>query len=471
MTADLAALFEASAARIAERRESFGLAARRRALNDLRRAIDAHRADLLAAVRADLGRPEAETALLELMPLAQEISHARRNLRRWMRPRRALPGISMIGTKAHVVPQARGLCLIIAPWNYPVLLALGPLVSALAAGNAVILKPSELAPAATAVVARLLRSVFPADLVAVAEGGAEVAEGLLALPFDHIFFTGSTAVGRVVMAAAAKTLASVTLELGGKSPAIVGPDADIGTAARSLAWGKFANNGQTCVAPDHIHVHRSIAAPFQAALVDAIGSLFGTGAGARSSNSYARIVNERHFDRLSALLQDAVAQGATLVTGGQTSRPDRFIAPTVLTGIPEAGRLSEEEIFGPILPLWPYDDLDEVIAGINRDPRPLALYLYARDRALAETVIARTRSGTVGVNLSVVQFAHPNLPFGGIGASGQGMAHGQAGFLAFSHPRPVLANRWSPLPLLMPPYGKRTRALIGVLERLVRWLP
>lgn len=467
-SADIRTIFAAQAAGTADRRLRFGLAERRQALRDLARALDTHRPALLAALQSDMGRPPAETALLELMPLFQEIGHARRHLRRWMRPRRVWPGLAMLGTSGWVEAQARGTCLIISPWNYPILLALGPLVSALAAGNAVILKPSELAPATSAALAALVRATFPADLVAVAEGGVEVSQALLDLPFDHIFFTGGTAVGKVVMAAAAKNLASVTLELGGKSPAIVGPDADIAAAARSLAWGKFANNGQTCVAPDHLYVHASIAGPFSAALVEAIGGLFGTGQAAQTSSDYARIISDRHFQRLSGLLEEARAKGATIATGGQADAASRFIAPTVLTDVPSDARVMEEEIFGPLLPVIPFDQIGPVIAAINAGPRPLALYIYGRDRGFADGIVAQTSSGTVGINLSVVQFAHPNLPFGGIGASGLGAAHGFAGFQAFSHQRPVLKNRWSLLPLLFPPYGRRVRGMIAMLERLVR---
>lgn len=465
---DIRTLFAAQAMRTGERRLRFGLSARRQALRDLQRALDGARPALLAALQSDMGRPPTETVLLELIPLFQEISHARRHLRSWMRPRRVWPGLSMLGTSGRVVPQPRGTCLIISPWNYPILLALGPLVSALSAGNSVILKPSELAPATAAALADLLRATFPANLVAVVEGGHEMSQALLALPFDHIFFTGGTAVGKVVMAAAAETLASVTLELGGKSPAIVGPDADLAAAARSLVWGKFANNGQTCVAPDTLYVHQAVMAPFATALIEAVDRLFGSGQAAAGSPDYARIVNDRHFQRVAGLLEDARAKGAKVLAGGQTDPASRFIAPTVLTGLTPDMRITEEEVFGPLLPITPYDEIGPVIAAINAGPRPLALYVYGRDRAFADRIVAETSSGTVGINLSVVQFAHPNLPFGGIGASGQGAAHGRAGFQAISHMRPVLKNRWSLLPLLFPPYRGRVRAMVAALERLVR---
>lgn len=458
-------VFAAQKSALAARRQSFGLKERRAALARLSRALLAHEGRLLAAMAADCRKPATEASLWEIVPVLNEISHARRHLRRWMRTSWVPPSLTMLGTSAALRPEPRGVALIIAPWNFPVLLALGPLVSALAAGNSAMLKPSEMMPATSAALAAMLRETFPADLVAVAEGGADVATELLALPFDHIFFTGSGPVGKIVMAAAAKTLASVTLELGGKSPVIVGPGADIARAARAIAWGKCANVGQTCVAPDHVFVHRSVEGPLVAALEGEIARAYGT---AQTSPDYGRVVNERHFARLTGLLDEALAMGATVVSGGQRNADDRFLAPTILTGTTPEMRISQEEIFGPILPVIPFDDLADPLAAIEAGPAPLALYIFEREKAFADRVLAASRSGTVGINLNVVQFVHPNLPFGGIGASGLGAAHGYAGFCAFSHLRPVLKNRFSALPLLFPPYGPRVRALAKALAWLVR---
>ncbi|WP_166507146.1 aldehyde dehydrogenase family protein [Frigidibacter mobilis] len=454
--------FVAQAVGAPARRTGFGLIERRMALDRLAEAIRRHETALVAALAADFGKPEAEVILTEILPVMQELRHARRNLRRWMRPRRAWPTLATLGTSARIRPEARGVCLIIAPWNYPFSLCLGPLVSALAAGNSAILKPSEMTPATSALIAGLIGEAFAPDLVTVVEGGVEVSEALLALPFDHIFFTGSPAVGKVVMAAAAKTLASVTLELGGKSPTIVGPDADLAQAARWISFGKFANAGQTCIAPDHVFVHRAVKDAFLAALRARIGKSYGEAA---SSPHLAQIVNDRHAERLSGLLGDALAKGAQLTLGGEAQ--GRRMAPTLIEALTPEMRISSEEIFGPILPVIPYDDIGEVIARINAGPKPLALYVFDKDRAGTAQIIAATSSGSVGVNLTVAQFTHTGLPFGGVNHSGIGAAHGEYGFRAFSHERAILTNRGSALPLIFPPYTARVKRLIGLVKRLL----
>ena len=419
-------------------------------------------AAIVTALKADLGRPEAETILTDYLPVLQEITHARRHLRRWMRPRRVWPTLATFGASGRVEPQPRGTCLIIAPWNFPFQLALGPLVSCLAAGNAAILKPSELTPATSALVARIVTETFPPGLVAVVEGDKTVAEALLALPFDHIFFTGSPAVGRIVMAAAAKTLASVTLELGGKSPVIVGPDADLKQAADWITFGKFVNAGQTCIAPDHLYVHASVKDAFIAALRARIARAYGSGA---ASPHLTRIVSPSHAARLSALIADAVEKGARLPLA--SGLDGQSIGPHLIENTTPDMRLSQEEIFGPILPVLPYTDTDAVIAAINAQDKPLALYIFDGDRSRVEEITRRTTSGTVGINLTLLHYTHLNLPFGGVNTSGIGAAHGQAGFRAFSHERAVLRNRFLMLPLLFPPYGPRVMRLIGLVKRVL----
>lgn len=462
LRASIDAAFAAQKAAVPARRQTFGLAERRAALQALARAIRHHEADLIAALQADLGRPEAETILVDYLPTLQDIRHAARHLRRWMAPRRVGPTLATFGSSARIVPQARGVCLIIAPWNLPFHLALGPLVSCLAAGNSAIVKPSELAPATSRLVARLVASVFPPDLVTVVEGDKAVAEHLLTLPFDHIFFTGSPAVGRIVMAAAARHLASVTLELGGKSPTVVGPGADLTGAAEWITFGKFLNAGQTCIAPDHLFVHASVHAAFLAALRARMARAYGAG---RGSPYLARIVTPAHADRLGALLSDALAKGAQVILDG--GREGQSLGPTLIEGVTPDMRLEREEIFGPILPIHVYDDLDAVIDRINAGDKPLVTYVFDRDRATAERVIAATSSGAVGVNLTLVHYTHSGLPFGGINTSGQGAAHGVHGFRAFSHERAVLTNRFLLLPWLFPPYGPRVMRLIGLLKRVM----
>ncbi len=462
MTSAIPSLFAALKAGNDARRLSFGLARRRAALDRLAAAVRRSEADLIAALQADLGRPEAETILSDYLPVLQEIADARRSLRRWMRPRRVWPSLATFGTSARVECQPRGTCLIIAPWNFPFQLALGPLVSALAAGNAAILKPSEMTPATSALITRLVAETFPPDLVTVVQGDKAVAEALLALPFDHIFFTGSPAVGRIVMAAAAKTLASVTLELGGKSPVIVGPDVDLGQAADWITFGKFLNAGQTCIAPDHLHVHASVREAFLTTLRARIARAYGGGA---ASAHLAKIVSPAHARRLSDLIADAVAKGAVPLLPGEPQ--GLSMPPQLVEGATPAMRLMQEEIFGPILPILTYSDLDTVIATINAGDKPLALYIFDRDAARIDEITRRTTSGAVGINLTLVHYTHPNLPFGGVNTSGIGAAHGLAGFRAFSHERAVMRNRFLLLPLLFPPYSPRVMRLVRLVKRVL----
>ena len=444
------------------RRLSFGLSERRAALDRLASAVRRNEAALIAALQADLGRPEAEAILSDYLPVLQDIAHVRRHLRRLMRPRRVWPALASFGASGRIERQPRGTCLIIAPWNFPFQLAIGPLVSCLAAGNAAILKPSEMTPATSALLARLIAETFSPDLVTVVEGDKSVAEELLALPFDHIFFTGSPAVGRIVMAAAARTLASVTLELGGKSPVIVGPDADLKRAADWITFGKFVNAGQTCIAPDHLYVHASVREPFLAALRARISRAYGEG---EASPHLARIVTPDHARRLTALLADAVQKGGRPLL---PAKPDgQAMPPQLVTDITPDMRLSQEEIFGPILPILTYTDLDSVLSAINAGDKPLALYVFDRDGARVDRIIRATTSGGVGVNLTLVQFTHPNLPFGGVNTSGIGAAHGEHGFVAFSHERAVLRNRFLVLPLIFPPYTPSVMRLIGLIKRIL----
>lgn len=458
----IAGLFATMKAGNDARRRDFGLSQRRAALDRLAQAVRRNEAALIAALQADLGRPEAETILTEYLSVLQDIAHTRRHLRRWMRPRRVWPTLATFGATGRVERQPRGTCLIIAPWNFPFQLALGPLVSCLAAGNAAILKPSEMTPATSALIARIMAETFPPDLVAVVEGDKTVAEALLALPFDHIFFTGSPAVGRIVMAAAAKTLASVTLELGGKTPVIVGPDADLRRAADWITFGKFVNAGQTCIAPDHLYVHASVREAFLTTLRARIVRAYGTGA---ASPHLARIVTPAHADRLASLLADALDKGAApLVASGQQGQA---MGPHLVEGALPEMRILQEEIFGPILPVLTYTDLDTVLAGINTGDKPLALYVFDRDSARVDRIIRSTSSGGVGVNLTLAQFSHPNLPFGGVNTSGIGAAHGEHGFLAFSHERAVLRNRFLLLPVLFPPYSARVMRLVRLVKRVL----
>ena len=445
------------------RRTGFGLTERRAALRRLAKTVRDHRAEIAAAVAADMGKHPVEADLTEVLPVLSEISHAARHLKAWMAPRRVWPTLTMFGTSAAVHPEAKGVALVIAPWNFPFLLAMAPVVSAIAAGNAVMVKPSEMTPATSALLARLLPAALP-GLAELATGGPEVSQALLDMPFDHIFFAGSPAVGKIVMAAAARNLVPVTLELGGKSPVVIGPDADIERAAKWVAWGKGLNAGQICVAPDHVHVQETVMEPFRTALRAAFAKAFGQDAGA--SSDLTHIVNDRHFARLSQLVTDAKAQGAEVESLGHDDPATGVMSPKLVTGTTPGMAISTEEIFGPLLPLIPYRDLSEPIATINAGPKPLTLYAFG-GAAMVDKLRAETSSGSMGVNLTILPFSHLNLPFGGVGNSGMGSGHGRAGFDSFSHLKPVLRNRFSLMPLLFPPYTGRVKRLRNWVLRLV----
>jgi aldehyde dehydrogenase (NAD+) len=385
--------------------------------------------------------------LAEITPVCIEANLAIRNLKSWMKSKGAWPSLLIgVGTRSEVQYVPRGRVLIIGPFNYPINLLLGPLISAVAAGNAVILKPSELTPNISALIALIIRQVFKEDEVAIFQGEADVATALLALPFDHIFFTGSPAVGKIVMTAAAKNLSSVTLELGGKSPTIIDSSANIKLAAQNVVFGKFANSGQTCIAPDYVFVQESVKAAFVEELGKEIARAYGESIDdQRTCPGLAHMVNQRHYVRVKALLDDATALGAQALFGGGGDASDDFIQPTVLDNIPVNAKIMEEEIFGPLLPIFTFSSLDDVISKINSGPKPLAIYLYSHTSANVKKVLSHTASGGACINGSLVQFLHGNLPFGGIGNSGQGNAHGLYGFKAFSHERAVVHIK---LPLL-----------------------
>ncbi len=406
------------------------------------------------ALMADFGKCAFETWLTEIASTLSDIDHALKHLKRWAKPRSVATPISNQPGSSTIVHEPVGVVLIIAPWNYPFLLQVGPLVGAIAAGNCALLKPSELTPKTSALLADLVPAYLDADAFAVVEGGAEVATELLDQRFDHVFYTGSGHVGRIVMRAAAKHLTPVTLELGGKSPCIVADDADLAVAARRIAWGKFINAGQTCVAPDYVLAHPRVIDELVPRLESVIRDFYG--ADPSASPDYARIVNERHFDRLVALLA-----GGKAVIGGASARGKRYIAPTVLTGVAPDAPAMQEEIFGPILPLVAVSTIDEAIRFVNSRDKPLALYLFTKDDAIRERVVAGTSSGGVCINDVVMHLAVPDLPFGGVGASGMGSYHGHAGFLAFSHAKSVLSkSERMELPLRYPPYtGLKSRWL------------
>lgn len=440
-------------------------------LKSLREAVLAHREDFYQAFAKDYRKPSAEVDVTELMPVLDEIRHAIGRLKQWMKPQKVKPTSLMLTTSAWIEYQPRGRVLIIAPWNYPLNLCFGPLVSALAAGNTAMIKPSEMMPNVSAVMANIIKETFTPQEVALFEGSLPTSEVLLALPFDHIFFTGSPMVGKIVMAAAAKHLTSVTLELGGKSPTIIDQSANLQVAAETLMWGKFLNNGQTCVAPDHIYVHQAVKEAFVAECCKVIQARYGTTAGEQKmSPDLTRIVNTRHTQRIANLLNEAVELGAKVTVGGQTDIESCYIAPTIIENIPSQAKIMSEEIFGPVLPIIPFEHLDTVIAEINANPKPLALYIWSYNEENIEKVVTRTSSGGVCINHCLMQFVHGNLPFGGVNNSGIGNSHGYFGFKAFSHERAVVkASKLMMVRLFFPPYDESRRKVIKMTVDSMKW--
>ena len=443
-----------------------GVAARRQRLQRLAQWLTAHRTDIQQALYQDFRKPPAETDVTEIWASLVELKHTSKHLRRWLAPRRVGTPLALMGTKGWVQVEPKGVVLIIAPWNYPFYLAIDPLISAIAAGNAVVIKPAEQTPATSALLRRLCEDLFAPDEVWVAEGGKEVATELLRLPWDHIFFTGSPQIGKIVMRAAAEHLSSVTLELGGKSPAIVDATANLRDAAEKIVWGKFLNAGQTCVAPDYVLVQASAQANLVAEMRSAIARYYNAkGEGIRQSESYARIVNEHHYARLARLLEDAEMRGATVAAGGRVDEQQRYIEPTILTDVPDGAAVLEEEIFGPLLPVIAFDTLAETADYVNARLKPLAQYVFTTSKRNRRYLLDTIAAGGAAVNETIIQLAHPELPFGGVGNSGLGKAHGHAGFLAFSNEKSVLQQRIgrTGIKTMYPPYNSSVKRLIGWL--------
>ena len=468
-TAPSATLAEAFEAQRAQRDAALppDAAERLRRLRLLDELLRANAAAFCEAIDRDFhGRSTHETQILELFPSLGGIAHARRHLRRWMSPRRAPTNFWFLPGRSRVVPQPLGVVGIVVPWNYPLYLAVGPLVGALAAGNRVMIKMSESAPATGALLARLVAERFDPGVVTVVNGGPEVARQFTALPFDHLLFTGSTAVGRHVMRAAADNLTPVTLELGGKSPAIVGRGFDVAEAADRIVFGKLLNAGQTCIAPDYALVPADRIDDFCAAARASVARLYPR---LRDNPDYTAIIDPRHRARLTGCLDEARARGATVIElnpAGESFDGSPKLPPALVLGAPDDTQVMREEIFGPLLPVVPYRTLDEAIAYVNARPRPLALYVFEHVRGDVDRVIERTVSGGVSVNETIMHIAQDELPFGGVGPSGMGEYHGRAGFDTFSKRKAVFhQSRVNGLRLFRPPYGKRFASLVKLLMR------
>ncbi|MCF3130498.1 aldehyde dehydrogenase family protein [Streptomyces olivochromogenes] len=428
---------------------------RKAQLRALRRLLVEQEDAFAAALHADLGKNATEAYTTEIGFTINEIDHTLRHLDRWLRPRRVPVPLGLRPARARKVREPLGTVLVISPWNYPLQLALAPLVGAIAAGNSVVVKPSELAPATSAALAHWLPRALDPQAVAVIEGGVPETTALLEQRFDHVFYTGNGTVGRIVMAAAARHLTPVTLELGGKSPAVVEPGTDLATAARRIVWGKFMNAGQTCVAPDYVLAIGEAATAIEPHLTTAIREMYGTDPA--QSADYGRIVNERHYDRLTALLSDG-----RIVTGGDLDRADRYLAPTVLADVDPDAPVMREEIFGPILPIVPVPDLDAAIAFITARDKPLALYAFTASLATKRRLTTETSSGALSFGAPNAHLAIPGLPFGGVGESGIGGYHGEHSIDTFSHTKSVLDKPLlaDPLRLAYPPFTTRKSRLL-----------
>ena len=441
--------------------------ARATRLRSLEKLLTEQRGAFAEAINADFGhRPVEETELLELYPSISNLRHSLKRGKRWMRAKGGLANLVFLPARTTLMPQPRGVVGIIVPWNYPLFLAVGPLIDALTAGNRVMLKMSEYTPRFSALFAEQVARYFQQDEVVVVTGDAEVAQAFSALPFDHLLFTGSTAVGHHVMRAAAANLTPVTLELGGKSPAIVGPGARLDNAAERIVLGKLVNAGQTCIAPDYVLVPRERMGEFIDTARAAASRLYPA---IGKQEQYASIISDRQYERLAKLRDGALATGARAVplSDAQDAPSRRLLAPVMLTGVNDDMAVMQDEIFGPLLPVLPYDSLDEAIAYVASHPQPLALYLFEQDRTTIDHVLSRTHAGGVTVNDTLYHIAQHGLPFGGVGPSGIGGYHGEAGFRTFSHIKPVFhQSRVNGAGMLNPPYGAQFKRMLKLLMRL-----
>ena len=441
---------------------------RRAKLKALKNVVLEKREAIQQALYNDFRKAPAETELTEIATIIVELKHTLANFEEWMQPQEVETPLSFFGTSSKLVYEPKGCTLIIAPWNYPFQLALIPLVSAVAAGNTALIKPSEYTPHTSAIIKEVLKSVFNENEVAVVEGDYTVSQELLRLKFDHIFFTGSPAVGKIVMKAAAEHLASVTLELGGKSPVIVDETANVKRSARRIVWGKFINNGQTCIAPDYLLVHESKYNELIDELKKNIGKFYGDSDDAiKQSPDYCRIVNNRHHARIKKLVEDAIEKGANVATGCKIDDSENYISPTLLTDVPLESEIMQEEIFGPVLPILKFRDLKEALALVNSKEKPLALYIFSGKQKNIDAVLQNTSAGGTSINETMLHNSQPNLPFGGINNSGIGSAHGIFGFKAFSHERAVLRQHMGKggIENMYPPYKGFVPKLIKIAAK------
>ena len=436
-------------------------------LRHLKQAIEKYEIEIYAALQTDLRKSNFESAVTELIFVYGEIDYAIKNLKGWMKPQRIGKTMSNPLAKNRIYYEPKGVCLIIAPWNYPFQLTISPLISAIAAGNCVIIKPSELSPQTSKVVSKIINEAFDKQEVACFEGNADVSTALLKLPFDHIFFTGSTKIGKVVMEAASKNLTSVTLELGGKSPTIIDKEANLAKAAEKIAWGKLVNSGQTCIAPDYVFVHEEQLDEFIGLYKAAAKKMYFKTADKIDPKTYGKIISSGHYDRLKGLVNDAVEKGARIDFGGDFDDKNHTINPVVLSKVPIGTKVMEEEIFGPILPIITYKDIDEVIEQINAKSKPLALYIFSKSNHNINYIIKNTSAGGTCVNDVLIHISNPKLPFGGVNGSGMGASHGVFGFKNFSHERSIMFQAGVDFNnMIYPPYNGKEWVL-KLLKKLM----
>jgi len=443
------------------------LAYRIQKLNQLRDALKGDwQQKLVDALKADFGKGEVETRLTEILPTLDNLKLLTSNLKKWSKPKRVKTPIQLFGSTSYTQVEPKGNTLIISPWNYPIFLTLHPFCTAFAAGNTAILKPSELTPNTSEVLAQLVASIFESEEAVVLQGGVELATELLETRFDHIFFTGSTAVGKVVMAAAAKHLTPVTLELGGKSPTIIDNSANAYSAGQRLAWAKFTNAGQICIAPDHIYVHEAKLEDFKKGVQEALDRFYGNEP--TKNEDYVQIVNDKHFNRLTSMMNAASQEEGEFFYGGVADKDHRRIAPTVVINPPRDGALMKEEIFGPLLPVFTFEDLSDPLSDIATREHPLVVYIYSKNKRNIKRIQKNTRAGATAVNMSLLQLANSNLPFGGTGHSGIGKTNGHSGFLEFCNTRSSFYQWGFPInKILSAPF---TPGKLKLVKRLISML-
>lgn len=432
-------------------------------LKKLKENILLNRADIKEALKKDFRKNESEVDLTEIFPVIQEINHTIKNLKKWMKDKYVKTPVTLLGSKSYIKYEAKGLVLIITPWNFPINLTFVSLVNAISAGNTVMIKPSEITDYTSKIIKKIVEKTFNQNEVYTILGGSDIAEKILKLKFNHILFIGSPTIGKIVMKAASNHLASVTLELGGKSPTVIDKEVDLKLAAKRIAWAKFINNGQVCIAPDYILINKKLKYKFLKLLIEYIKKLYSDNP--KNSKNYCRVVNRKHFLRLNSLIEDAKTNKGKIHFGGRKDVDQLFIEPTILTNISPKSKIHIEEIFGPILPIYEYNFLDDAINFINNNNKPLALYIFSKNKKNINRIINETSSGGVCINHSTLHYSNYHLPFGGVNNSGSGRCHGVHGFKEFSNAKSIFKQlvKISPTDLIIPPYTRFKEKIINLM--------